>query len=130
MSESHNTHSINIPCVAAAAIAIGHAVDLTSWTEAGGYVVTQSSGANTAWGVYVGEQAAAADEHIEVCIFGPCKAWLDGAITAHQVVSNDADGHIVAETVDKKKSIGRAMATNGATENYGEMFVDPQLTSL
>ena len=130
MSESHNAHSINIPCVAAGSIAIGHCVDLTSWTEAGGYVVTQSSGVNTAWGVYIGEQAAVISEHVEICIFGPCKAWLDGAITVGQRISNDADAHVVAETVDKKRAIGQSMATNGATENFGEVFVHMNDTSL
>jgi hypothetical protein len=69
------------------------------------------------------------NEHVEICIFGPCKAWLDGAITVGQEISNDADAHIVAETADKKKALGRSMATNGATENYGEMFVNPGDTS-
>ncbi len=130
MASEHSRGSIIVPCVAAGAIAVGHAVDLTSWTEGGGYVVTQSSGANTAWGVYVGEQAAAQYDHIEVCKLGICKAWLDGAITVGQRVSNDADGHIIAETTDKKRSIGEAMATNGATENFGEILVNCGDTSL
>ena len=130
MSSAHNANATIIPCVAAGTINVGHAVDITSWTEAGGYVVTQSTGANTAWGVYVGPADAAIYDHVEICVLGPCKAWLDGAITAGQRVSNDADGHIIAESTDKKKSIGWSMATNGATENYGEIMVNPGDTSL
>jgi hypothetical protein len=45
-------------------------------------------------------------------------------------LSNDTDGHIVAESTDKKRAIGWAAETNGATENMGEIFVNPHYTSL
>ena len=132
MAEAHNAKSIIIPCVAAGVIAIGHTVDLTSWTEVAGYVVTQSTGANTAWGVYVGEQIAAAADHVDICIFGPCKAYLKNAITVNppQAVCNDTDGSVIADTTDKHRVLGWAMVSNGATSNYGEIFVMPHYTSL
>jgi hypothetical protein len=131
MAQAHNAHSIIIGCIASGVIAVGHAVELAS-NSAGVYTVNQADSANEAWGVYVGDEAAADADHVSICIFGPCYAWLDGAITVNppQPLSNDTDGHIVAETADKKRAIGWAMETNGATENYGEMFVFPHYTSL
>lgn len=130
MSVEHNAKSIIVACIADGAIAAGHAVNLVTTTGDEKHVA-QSSAANTAWGVYVGDTAAAQYDHVDVCIFGPCKAWVDGVLTVNPPlwVSNDADGHIVAEAADKKRALGETMCVNGATENMGEVFVRPFTTS-
>ena len=130
MAEFHGMRII-VGCIAAGAIAPGHSVNLVS-NSGGEKTVEQSHAVNTAWGVYIGEVAAAQYDHVEIVIFGLCKAWVDGAITLDQpqFLSNDGDGHIVAETADKKRAIGFAAEDNGATENYAEIFVNPQTTSL
>jgi hypothetical protein len=130
MAETHGVRII-VGCIAAGAIAPGHAVELAS-NSGGEKTVNQADSANEAWGVYIGDVAAAQYDHVEICIFGLCKAWVDGAITVNppQPLSNDTDGHIVAETADKKRAIGFAAETNGATENMGEIFVNPHYTSL
>ena len=124
MSEVHSTNRVVVSCIADGAIAQGHCVNLVSNTG-GEKHVEQSHAANSAWGVYIGEQAAAQYDHVEICIFGPCKAWLDGAITLDPPLNlaNDADGHVIADTTNAHRCIGWAMEDNGATENYGEIFV-------
>ena len=131
MPTEHNAKSIIIGCVADGAIAPYHAVELATTTGDEKHV-NQADSANEAWGIYQGDTAAAQYDHVDICIIGPCKAWVDGANTVNppQPVTNDTDGHIVAETADKKRAIGWALAVNGATENYGEVFVIPHYTSL
>lgn len=131
MAEAHNARSIVIGCIASGAIAVGHAVELAS-TSGGEKTVNQADTANEAFGVYVGDEAAADGDHVEICIFGPCKAWLDGAITVNppQAVANDTDGHIVADTTDKHRILGFALEANAAAENYGEIFVNPGFNAV
>lgn len=131
MATANNQGSIIVAAIADGAIAEGHCVNLVS-SVSGVAHVAQSSGATTAWGIYVGQQAAAQYEHVEVCIFGPCKAWLDGAITVNppQNVANDADGHVIADTTNLHRCIGYAMDSNGATENFGMVFVNLHDNSL
>jgi hypothetical protein len=130
MAEYHGQRII-VGCIAGGVIVPGHAVELAS-NSGGEKTVVQADSANEAWGVYIGEANAAQYDHVEIVIFGLCKAWVDGAITVNppQPLSNDTDGHIVAETADKKRAIGFATETNGATENMGEIFVNPHYTSL
>jgi hypothetical protein len=134
MAEAHNAKAIVIPCIAAAGITLGCTVDLTSWTEAAGYVVTQSSGGQSAWGVYAvdqNDQDALTGDHVNIVIFGPCVAKLKNAITVAppQAVSNDTDATIIADTTDKHRCLGFAMVSNGATTNYGEVFVNPHFNA-
>lgn len=130
MATANNQGSIIVAAIADGVIAAGHCVNLVS-SVSGIAHVEQSHAARTAWGIYVGEQAAAQYDHVEVCIFGPCKAWLDGAITVDppQHVANDADGHVVADATDQHPCIGYAMDSNGATENFGMVFVNPHDSS-
>lgn len=121
MAEATNAHSIVLPFTAGGTIDPGHAVVIS----ADGTVV-QATVANTADGVYIGEQQALSGDHVEVCMHGPCRAWVDGAVTVNPgaMLANDSDGHIVADTTDKHKLIGRALGTNAAAENYGQIFVN------
>jgi hypothetical protein len=125
MAEFHGERTIDA-CIADGAIARGHTVDLVS-SVGGQKHVAQNTGANEGWGVYIGDDAAAQYDHVEICTRGRCIAWLDGAITVSppQAIANDADGHIVADTTDKHRILGFAVEENGATENFGEIDVNP-----
>jgi hypothetical protein len=121
VSQEHSKHSVVEPFIADGVISKGHAVTITATGH-----VAQCSIANTMDGGYVGPDDAAQYDHVEVCTAGLCLAWLDGAITVNptQAVANDSDGHIVADTTDKHRIGGFARESNGATENFGEIFIN------
>lgn len=121
MAEATNPHSVVLPFVAGGVINPGHAVQISADDT-----VVQCSGANTGDGIYIGEQDAASGDHVEVCVAGPCRAWVDGAVTVNPGawLANDADGHIIADTTDRHRLIGRALKTNAAAENFCQVFVN------
>ena len=103
MAGAHSAESWLVTVKAGGTISKGHGV-VYSAAE----TVVQCTGANTAQGVYVGEDDAASGDFITVCIGGPCKVFADGssAITWGAVMANDTSGHFVVDTTDKHKLAG------------------------
>jgi hypothetical protein len=122
MSQETSAHSVIKTFKSSGVVHPGHTVDIS----AAGTVV-ESTGANTAVGVYIGTANSADGEHIDVCILGPCRAWSEGVLTLNpnQYVSNDATGHIAAETTNNKRCLGMTLEAMASGTGYVEILVAP-----
>ena len=126
MSQATSANSVIKTFKASAAINPGHTVDLSA---AG--TVTESSGANTAVGVYIGAVACAANDNVEICILGPCRAWCESVVTVgpNAALSNDASAHVVVEATTKKRCIGYTLEPMASGTGYIEILVAPSVMS-
>lgn len=120
MSQATSANSIVKTFVASGVIHAGHIVEL----DAAG-TVSENNGANTGVGVYLGDADCAANDHVEVCILGPCKVWADGAgaIAPGAYVASDANGHAVVEANAGDRVIGVALEALAAGTAYIEILV-------
>ena len=126
MSQATSANSIIKTFKASAAIQPGHCVDLSA---AG--VVTESSGANTAVGVYLGAVACTTGDLVEVCILGPCRAWCESVVTVgpNVALSNDATAHVIVEATNKKRCLGYSLEPMASGTGYIEILVAPSVMS-
>lgn len=124
MSQATSANSSIKTFKASAAINPGHTVDLSA---AG--TVTESSGANTAVGVYIGAAACGIGDYVEVCILGPCRAWCESVVTVgpNTALSNDASGHVVIEATTKKRVLGYCLEPMASGTGYIEILVAPSV---
>jgi hypothetical protein len=121
MSQAHDANSWVVPLVAGGVIHPGHAVVISNGT------VIECTGANTAIGVYVGEENCASGETVSICVGGPCKVFADGssAIVIGAVLGNDTSGHFVVDTTDKHKLAGVALEALASGTGMIEMCFAP-----
>jgi len=121
MSQETSANSVVKTFKASAAIDPGRCVKISA---AG--TVTQASAGNTAAGIYVGELACAAGDHVPVCIMGVCRAWIGTAVTAGDLVSDIVTtGLIHTEATDNLHCMGIALETSASGSKYIEVLISP-----
>jgi len=120
MSQATSANSTVKTFIAGGVIHPGHCV-IASGTE-----VVESAGANTADGIYIGDDVCADHDHVSVCVDGPCRAWCDAtaAIGLFANLASDGSGHCVVDTTDKHKLIGQALEPLAAGLAFVEINVN------
>jgi hypothetical protein len=120
MSQETSANSVVKTFKASAAISPGYCVKISA---AG--TVTQASAGNTGAGIYVGEQACVADDHVPICIMGVCRAWIATAVTAGDLVADNTSGRIHTEATDDLHCMGVALETSASGTKFIEVLISP-----
>lgn len=120
MSQATSANSVVKTYVAGGIIHPGHCVILS------GSEVVESAGANTANGIYIGDENCATGDAVSICVAGPCRAWCDAtaAIALFANLASDGSGHCVVDTTDKHKLIGQALEPLAAGIAFVEINVN------
>jgi len=126
MSQATSAFTIIKTFVASEAISAGHFVEMDGVNS-----VCQSDTDHVFVGVYIGTQACATGDHIEVALLGPCKVWCDAtaAITREAVITADSNGHGIVTTTDKDKAAGFALEALASGAGYVEVLLVPHYTA-
>jgi len=124
MSQETSGNSVVKTFKASAAISAGHAVTISA---AG--TVTEAAAGHTAAGIYIGEEACVAGDHVPVCVLGVCRAWADAtvAITVNPpcYLADNTAAHMHVEATTTVRALGIALEPKASGTGYIEMLVCP-----